>query len=181
VKRILAIVPLVLFAGVLAVLGYYNFHKKAQYEPREMVGQSLPAATLADLEDGKATSLKDLVASYKHPVLVNIYASWCEACMAENNMLLSLKDKGVTVIGLAWRDEPADTLKYLDQHGNPYARTLSDTEGKVALALGVQGAPETYIVRPDGTISDKITGPILPETLASVEAAVKSGGKVASR
>lgn len=179
-KRILALIPLVLFVGLLGVLGYYNFHKKEQYEPRAMVGQSIPAVTLADLEDGKATKLTELVAGYKHPVLVNIYASWCEACLSEHALLLGLKDKGITVIGIAWKDDPKDTLKYLDQHGNPYSRTLSDSEGKVALALGVVGAPETFIVRPDGTISDKITGPIVPDTVASVEAAVKSGGKVAA-
>lgn len=178
-KRILAIVPLVLFVGLLGVLGYYNFHKKEQYEPRAMVGQSIPTLALADLEDGKPTKLTDLAKAAGHPILVNIYASWCEACMSENSQLLALKDKGVTIIGVAWRDDPKDTLKYLDQHGNPYARTLSDSEGKVALALGVQGAPETYIVRPDGTISDKVTGPIVPDTLASVAAAVKTGGKIA--
>ena len=101
--------------------------------------------------------------------------------MSENGLLMGLKAKGITVIGVAWRDDPKDTLKYLDQHGNPYAHTLSDTEGKVALALGVTGAPETFIVRPDGTISDKIEGPIVPNTLASVEAAVKSGGKIAAQ
>lgn len=180
-KRILAIVPLVLFVGLLGVLAYYNFHKKEHYEPRAMVGQTIPAVTLADLEDGKPTSLTDLVASYKKPVLVNIYASWCEACESENSLLIGLKSKGVTVIGVAWRDDPKDTLKYLDQHGNPYARTLSDTEGQVALALGVTGAPESFIVRPDGTISDKIEGPIVPATLASVEVAIKSGGKIAAQ
>ncbi|HVZ30187.1 MAG TPA: DsbE family thiol:disulfide interchange protein [Asticcacaulis sp.] len=180
-KRALALIPLVLFVGVLGVLAYYNFHKKDHYEPRAMVGQSIPTLALADLEDGQPTKLTDLAKTYGHPILVNVYASWCEACMSENSLLIGLKDKGVTIIGVAWKDAPKDTLNYLDQHGNPYARTLSDSDGKMALGLGVTGAPETFIVRPDGTISDKIEGPIVPDTLASVEAAVKSGGKIAGQ
>jgi cytochrome c biogenesis protein CcmG/thiol:disulfide interchange protein DsbE len=181
VKRILAIVPLVLFVALLGVLAYYNFHKKDHYEARAMVGQGLPDVTLADLEDGKPTSLTELAASYHRPVLVNLYGSWCEACMSENGLLLSLKEKGIPIIGVAWRDDPKDTLKYLDQHGNPYTRTLSDTEGKVATALGIEAAPETFIVLPDGRIIDKVDGPIVPATLAGVEAAVKNGGKIAAQ
>jgi cytochrome c biogenesis protein CcmG/thiol:disulfide interchange protein DsbE len=180
-KRFFAFAPLWILVAVLGVLAYYNFHKKETYEPRAMVGQSIPTLALADLEDGKPTKLTDLAKAYGHPILVNVYASWCEACMSENALLIGLKNKGVTIVGIAWKDAPKDTLNYLDQHGNPYARTLSDSDGKMALALGVQGAPETYILRPDGTISDKVTGPIVPDTLANVEAAVKTGGKIAGQ
>jgi cytochrome c biogenesis protein CcmG/thiol:disulfide interchange protein DsbE len=45
----------------------------------------------------------------------------------------------------------------------------------MALALGISGVPETYIVSPDGTITDKITGPIVPDTLEAVYKEV--GGK----
>ena len=33
-KRLIYFAPLVLFVGLLAVLGYYNFHKKERLEPR---------------------------------------------------------------------------------------------------------------------------------------------------
>ena len=174
-KRILALLPLVLFAGLLAVLAWFNFHKKEQYEPRAMVGKSVPAIALADLDDGSTADLKTLVAGYDKPVIVNVFASWCVPCVAENPQLMALKARGVPIIGIAWKDEPQNTRNFLDQHDDPYVKTLSDPEGKMALALGISGVPETFIVSPDGTITDKVSGPIVPQTVERVYAATKSG------
>ncbi len=174
-KRVLALLPLVLFAGLLAVLAWFNFHKKEQYEPRAMVGKSVPAIALVDLDDASPNDLKKLVSGYDKPVLVNVFASWCVPCVAENPQLMALKARGVTIIGIAWKDEPQNTRNFLNQHDNPYARTLSDPDGKMALGLGISGVPETFIVSPDGTITDKVSGPIVPQTVDSVFAATKSG------
>ena len=175
-KRLIYFAPLVLFIGLLAVLAYYNFHKKAQYEPRAMVGKSVPEVVLTDVQDGTPASLKALIAASDKPVMVNFFASWCAPCISENPQLMGLKAKGVTIIGIAWKDEPQNTLKFLAQHDNPFVKTLSDPEGKMALAFGNTGVPETYIVMPDGTITDKISGPIVPDTFDAVYAEV-SGKK----
>jgi cytochrome c biogenesis protein CcmG/thiol:disulfide interchange protein DsbE len=167
-KRLVYFAPLVLFVGLLAALGYYNFHKKAQYEPRAMVGKSVPDVVINDLQDGAPASLKALVAGSDKPVLVNVFASWCAPCIAENPQLMALKAKGVTIIGIAWKDEPQNTLNFLARHDNPYVKTLTDPDGKMALGLGISGVPETYIVSPDGTITDKIAGPIVPDTFDAV-------------
>jgi len=174
-KRILALLPLVLFAGLLAVLAWFNFHKKEQYEPRAMVGKSVPAIALANLSDGTPHDLKTLVAGYDGPVIVNVFASWCVPCIAENPQLIALKARGVPIIGIAWKDEPQNTQRFLEQHDNPYVVTLSDPEGKMALGLGISGVPETFIVSPDGTITDKVSGPIVPQSVETVYAATKSG------
>jgi len=167
-KRLLFALPLVLFLGLLAVLGYYNFHKKASYEPRAMVGKSVPDIVLNDPQGGPSADLKSLLKGQTRPVLVNVFASWCVPCVAENPQLMALKAKGVTIIGIAWKDDAQNTLNFLAQHDNPYAKTLSDPNGDMALSLGISGVPETFIVAPDGTITDKITGPIVPDTLDSV-------------
>ena len=167
-KRLIYALPLILFAGLLAVLAWYNFHKKASYEPRAMVGKAVPEIVLNDPQGGPPSDLKSLLAGRTRPVLVNVFASWCVPCMAENPQLMALKARGVVIIGVAWKDKPQDTLNFLAQHDNPYVKTLSDPNGDMALALGISGVPETYIVAPDGTITDKITGPIVPDTLDSV-------------
>ena len=172
-KRILALIPLVVFAGLLAVLAYYNFHKKPKYEPDALVGHAVPTRTVTNLDTGGQSDLKTLVAGYDRPVLVNVFASWCGPCVAENPTLMALKAKGVPMIGIAWKDEPQNTLKFLAEHDNPYVATLSDVDGRMGLDLGISGVPETFIVQPDGTISDKIAGPILPDTVAQVEAALR--------
>ncbi len=174
-KRVLALLPLVLFAGLLAILAWFNFHKKEQYEPRAMVGKSVPALALADLDGGSTADLKTLVTGYDKPVIVNVFASWCVPCVAENPQLMALKARGVPIIGIAWKDEPQNTRNFLNQHDDPYVKTLSDPDGKMALGLGISGVPETFIVSPDGTITDKVSGPIVPQTVESVYAATKSG------
>ena len=177
-KRILALTPLIVLALLLAVLGWFNFHKKPSYEPREMVGRSVPATALTDLDDGSAQDLKTLVAGYDRPVVVNIFASWCLPCVAENPQLLALKQKGVPIIGIAWKDQPQDTRNFLNQHQNPYVRTLSDPNDRIGLELGITGVPETFIVAPDGTITDKVAGPIVPQSVDSVYQAATKGGKI---
>ncbi len=177
-KRVLAFLPVVVFACLLGVLAWFNFHKKEHYEPRAMVGQPVPAIALADLDDGASYDLKSLVAGQPKPVLVNVFASWCVPCLSENPQLMALKAKGVTIIGIAWKDEAQNTRNFLDQHDNPYSHALSDPEGRMALGLGISGVPETFIVQPDGTISDKVTGPIVPQSVDSVYAAVTKGTKV---
>lgn len=171
-KRFLAFAPLVLLAGLLAVLSWYNFHKRERYEPRTMVGQSVPAVALTDLQDGTQVDLKSLAAAYNHPILVNVFASWCQPCRGENPELMALKQKGVTIVGVAWKDEAKNTVNYLAQNDNPYARTLSDTTSQAGLALGITGVPETFVVTPDGRITDKVGGPIVPDTLGEVEKAL---------
>ncbi len=172
-KRALALLPLALFAGLLAILAWYNFHKKERFEPMAMVGHSVPALAITDLDTGGTASLKALAASYNHPILVNVFASWCTPCVAENPTLMALKSKGVVMIGVAWKDDPQNTLRFLAAHDNPYVKTLSDPDGKMGLDLGISGVPETYVVSPDGTITHKVPGPILPETVDEIEAALK--------
>ncbi len=171
-RHLVAFAPLVVLAGLLAVLAWFNFHKRERYEPRTMVGKSVPAVALTDLQDGTQTDLKTLAATYDRPILVNVFASWCEPCRAETPELMALRQKGVTIIGVAWKDEARNTLNYLSQNDNPYARTLTDPTDQAGLALGISGVPETFIVTPDGRITDKIGGPIVPATLSEVEQAL---------
>lgn len=180
-KRLLAFLPLVALALLLAVLGWFNFHKKPSYEPREMIGKSVPATALADLDDGSAQDLKTLVAGYDRPVVINIFASWCVPCIAENPQLLALKQQGVPIIGIAWKDQPQDTRNFLNQHNNPYVRTLSDPDARIGVALGITGVPETFIVMPDGTITDKVAGPIVPQAVESIHQAATKGGRIEAR
>jgi cytochrome c biogenesis protein CcmG, thiol:disulfide interchange protein DsbE len=47
--------------------------------------------------------------------------------------------------------------RFLREHGSPY-RSLMDEGGKVAIAYGVYGVPETFFIAPDGTIVAKHVG-----------------------
>jgi cytochrome c biogenesis protein CcmG/thiol:disulfide interchange protein DsbE len=96
--------------------------------------------------------------------LVNVWGSWCVACLAEHPLLMELRRQQVVPIhGIAWRDEPTASLQWLARHGDPYARIGQDPRSVAAIALGVTGAPETFVVDRAGIIRYKHIGPITPE------------------
>ena len=57
---------------------------------------------------------------------------------------------------------------WLRRLGNPYAANLVDADGRLAIELGVYGAPETFVVDARGTIVWKHVGP-LNEALIAAE------------
>ena len=76
-------------------------------------------------------------------------------------MLLKIAASGVVpIIGLNWKDNRDQALKWLAQLGDPYERTAFDPEGQVAIDWGVYGAPETFLVGADGTVLAKRIGPM---------------------
>ena len=76
-----------------------------------------------------------------------------------------LAAQGARIVGLAYKDEPANSRRFLGDMGNPYAQIGVDKSGRVGIDWGVYGVPETFVVRGDGTIAYKFIGPLSPEGL----------------
>jgi cytochrome c biogenesis protein CcmG/thiol:disulfide interchange protein DsbE len=88
------------------------------------------------------------------------------SCRAEHPLLVDMAGKKIVpIIGLNWKDQRMDGLKWLGQYGNPYELSAWDIEGKVAIDYGVYGAPETFLIDKQGVIRYKQIGPITPEAL----------------
>jgi cytochrome c biogenesis protein CcmG/thiol:disulfide interchange protein DsbE len=58
--------------------------------------------------------------------------------------------------------------RYLERHGNPYVLSVLDMDGRVGIAYGVYGVPETYLIDKQGVIRFKHVGPLTPELLLQV-------------
>ncbi|MDQ0464916.1 cytochrome c biogenesis protein CcmG/thiol:disulfide interchange protein DsbE [Caulobacter ginsengisoli] len=159
-KRFFAFTPLIVLALLAGVFAVYSLHRDPQVRPRALVGHPVPAVTLVPLEGGAPVALGGL----KGPVLVNFYASWCVPCRQEAQVLMGLKTEGVTVIGVAYKDEPDASRAFLAEVGNPYAQTLVDRDGRAGLEFGVTGVPETFLIGRDGIIRDKISEPLTVES-----------------
>jgi len=54
-------------------------------------------------------------------------------------------------------------LQWLAKNGDPYTRIGQDPRSVAAIALGVTGAPETFVVDKMGVIRYKQIGPVTPE------------------
>ena len=56
---------------------------------------------------------------------------------------------------------------WLKQHGDPYALSVLDLDGRVGIDYGVYGVPETYVIDKAGIIRMKHTGPISPDVFST--------------
>ncbi|MEM7440426.1 MAG: DsbE family thiol:disulfide interchange protein [Pseudomonadota bacterium] len=117
------------------------------FEP--IAGQPKPDSAL--LTDGR-------------PMLVNFWASWCAPCRIEHPHLMKLAAEGLTIVGLNYRDDDADALRFISELGNPYM-ALGSVDGRSAVDWGVYGVPETYLIDGAGKIKLRIAGPVTQQVL----------------
>ena len=76
-----------------------------------------------------------------------------------------LSQSGVRIVGIAYKDKPENTRRFLGQDGDPYKAVGADTSGRTGIDFGVYGVPETYVVKGDGTIAAKIVGPLTEDNI----------------
>ncbi len=171
----LALLPLAGFAA-LAVLLYVRLGAgDAARIPSPLINQPVPAFALAPVAGLPAVpGLAEADLRKGGVTLVNFFASWCVPCHAEHPVLAELAaDKqlaalGLRVAGIAYKDTDDKISGFLVKEGNPYAAIGADPAGRTGIDFGVYGVPETFVVRGDGTIVYKFTGPMTPETLKTV-------------
>lgn len=61
-------------------------------------------------------------------------------------------------MGVDYRDNRQNGIKMLKRMGNPFILTIDDSHGELGLKLGVDGAPETYLVDENGVIRYRHSG-----------------------
>jgi cytochrome c biogenesis protein CcmG/thiol:disulfide interchange protein DsbE len=79
-------------------------------------------------------------------------------------MLDRLREEGVVIYGINYKDKPDAALGFLAEMGNPYAKLGADS-GRMALDWGVYGVPETYVIDGSGTVVLRWAGPITEAVL----------------
>ena len=158
-----ALLPLLLFAGLVAALGV-GLTLDPKQVPSPLVGKPVPQFVLAPVQ-GRTLGLAS--ADLKGEVsLVNVFASWCAACRDEHPVFMQLQREGfVSLHGLNYKDRPEDAARWLDSLGDPYTRTGADRDGRVAIDWGVYGVPETFVIDREGRVAYKHIGPVTPEVL----------------
>jgi cytochrome c biogenesis protein CcmG/thiol:disulfide interchange protein DsbE len=161
VKRYL--IPLIVFVVMVGFLAV-GLNLKPREVPSPLIDKPAPAFSLARLDaPEQQLGLEDLKGQVW---LLNVWASWCVACRQEHPLLVDLARQNVVPIyGLNYKDKRDEALAWLGRYGNPYAVSLSDTEGLVGIDYGVYGVPETFVVDKSGTIRLKHIGPVTPEAL----------------
>ncbi len=137
-----------------------------QIVPSALIGRTAPQFELPDLLAQEQLVNNSAYAGKWY--LLNVWGTWCVECRVEHPTLLEIQKTGkVEIVGLNYKDEPEQARAWLAQLGNPYASVPEDREGRVAIDWGVYGAPETFLVNPQGVVVEKIVGVITPQNWAA--------------
>ncbi len=161
----LMIAPPAIFAALATLFYVGMFREDKDTLPSAREGQPAPPVVMTQLP-GK-TPFDDASLRDGNVKLVNYWASWCAPCRVEHPNLETLADEGVTILGINYKDNPANALSFLEELGDPYAAIGADATGRMALDWGVYGVPETYVIDGDGTIVLRFAGPITERVLNS--------------
>jgi len=103
------------------------------------------------------------------PVVMNIWASWCESCREEASVLeqgwRSFRDQGVIFVGVNVMDSRGDAEAFLEQFDITYPN--GPDESDIYFHYGATGTPETLFINRDGVIVQKFVGSLKAEHLSA--------------
>ncbi|KQV99420.1 DsbE family thiol:disulfide interchange protein [Rhizobacter sp. Root1221] len=154
--------PLAIFIVLVGFLAV-GLKRDPSLVPSPLVGKPAPVFDLPQLDATARFAPKDLQGQVW---IFNVWASWCVACREEHPVLVALsREKLVPLVGLNYKDQPADAKLWLERHGNPYTLSAVDADGRVGIDYGVYGVPETYVIDKAGVIRFKQIGPVTREVL----------------
>ena len=152
------VAPFAIFTALGAFL-FVGLYRDPSYVPSPLIGKPAPQFSLPSLQDPAfPVASKDLAGK---TWILNVWGTWCVGCRQEHETWVAIsRDNVVPIIGLNWKDDDAAAREWLQQLGNPYAAVASDHEGRTAIDWGVYGAPETFLIGPDGKVIHKYISPM---------------------
>lgn len=160
--------PLFLLVAVLVLLAV-GLTRDPSKLPSALIDKPLPSFSLPDLAQSDVLiNAEDLGGK---PWVLNVWASWCTACVAEHNVLLdwSRTDPNLRLVGLNYKDDPTEAKQWLaDLGGSPYQQVVTDQPGKLGIDLGMYGVPETFIISADNYILHRFAGALTADDVQNI-------------
>ncbi len=132
-------------------------------------GFSAPDFNLETI-DGKSVQLSELRG---HPVIINLWASWCPPCRAEmpalQNVYNTYQDEGLVVLAVnaTNQDNIQSAIKFTQSHDLTFTILLDNT-GKVSNLYKLRSLPTTYFIDEKGIIQEIVIGGPMAEALLRV-------------
>ena len=130
---------------------------KAEANSKNILSSLADAKTL-EVKNIKSTTKTDNIlekSALSKLKIINFFSSWCSSCLAEHKILLKLKhetEDKVEIYGIAWRDLPENSNKFILQNQNPYDKILIDGKNLIGKSFAIEGVPETFIIDENGKI-----------------------------
>jgi cytochrome c biogenesis protein CcmG, thiol:disulfide interchange protein DsbE len=123
------------------------------------VPSGLPDVVLPCLGGGREVRLAGLRGK---PMMINVWAQWCGPCREEAPYLADVattNKSDLMILGIDHADpQPALAIEFAQLSTWKYPQ-LADPDVVLRAALQITGPPQTFFVRPDGTIAYRHAGP----------------------
>ena len=160
-----ALLPFALFIVIVAFLAV-GLNRDPSVIPSPFVDRPAPdfnAVTL--LGNQTPISNRDMLGKIW---LLNVWASWCAACLDEHPLLNALhQNKIVEIVGLNYKDTDGDAIQWLERNGNPYQQIVVDRSGDIGIDYGVYGVPETFLIDQAGVVRFKHIGALTEQDIVT--------------
>ena len=176
-RRLALIVVVLTLVGGSLYLGSASSSRPAYVSAKlAEIGDPAPGFQLEDTA-GNKVSLADLRGKV---VLVNFWATWCPPCRAEmpsmEKLNAAMAEDDFVMLAINVEENGREVIPaFLKKTPHSFS-VLYDDQGVVQDLYGVYKFPESYVIRKDGVIDDKVIGAIdwaHPETIAYFKALAK--------
>lgn len=158
IKRAKFAIPLIFFILIIGFL-WHGLKINPSMIPSPLINQPAPEFKLPQLfYPNETISNDDFIGRV---TLLNVWATWCHACIEEHDFLLKIASiEDLKIVGLNYKDDVVLAKRWLQDNGNPYHVVAVDSSGSTGIDWGVYGTPETFIIDKKGVIRYKHIGPI---------------------
>ena len=140
--------------------------------PAPQVGFAAPDFSLQDAS-GETVTLSELRG---HPLIVNVWASWCPPCRAEmpamQRVYQDYRDAGLEILAVnaANQDQTEAALAFVEQNGLTFP-ILFDEVGSVSQHYQVRALPTSFFIDAQGIIQEIVVGGPMSEALLRIRVA----------
>ena len=175
-RNLVLIIVVVLVGAAIYLVATSSSRLPGEMAKSVVVGDLAPDFQLEDTK-GNRVSLSNLRGKV---VMVNFWATWCPPCkeempsMEKLNQIMAGEDFVMLAINT---EENGRSVVPAFLKNNPHDFTvLYDDNGTVQQQYGVYRFPESFIIRKDGIVDQKVIGAIdwaSPETIAYIKSLTK--------
>ena len=170
-KKLLPFFVAIIF-GIIFIVFYKGLEDTNIYTPDLNVQKDIPIFNSKDFYSEKVLKSSDIF-EFDKTYLLNIWSSWCVPCRQEHPLLMTLKQNDkIDIIGLNYKDNKRNAVKFLQELGNPYEKIFIDLDGTKAIEWGAYGVPESFLIY-NNEIIKKYIGPLNEDLISEIKYLIK--------